>query len=43
MDVAPTLGVNHLYLVLWFSFSFTFLFCYILCFDQYMNDKIKTN
>ena len=28
MDVAPTLGVNHIYLVLWFFF-FLFMFCFM--------------
>ena len=40
MDVAPTLGVNHVYLVLWFFFFFS-SFCSVifLSFAEYLNDK----
>ena len=31
VDVAPTLGVNHVYLVLWFSFLFAFSSFIFLC------------
>ena len=38
VDVAPTLGVNHVYLVLWFLCIFSFLFCYLFRLDKYMNE-----
>ena len=38
VDVAPTLGVNHVDLVLWFFF---FCLCSIYAFDKYIKDKLN--
>ena len=39
MDIAPTLGVNHVYLVLWWFFYVVSVMFY--AFDKYIIDKVR--